>query len=440
MGALSGAFLCWILWNVFLSVPAADDFCYGAGAHLRGVLQNVVVEYFTWGGRYTSALLISAFAGADALLLHHYYIVPLVILALNFFAVRHFLSGVKLKTGAMLLFFFVMLMATFRMRESLFWLSGAATYGVACALFLVLITEEWRQFIGAVQLNWQRTLLLSLASVLLASFNETVMLAHITLLFPLLCVALATKKNRAISWVMAAAIAGALISGLAPGNFLRAGLTPHNTSILLAAWTSLLLLLKKCVLPMLVSVILFSCIFWMCRIRRQFTFTRNQAFGFCVFLFLALWASIFARAYVLNELGPERARTIDFLLVNLIGFFLATQLYQRGRAIAEEQSRPVIAGMMTCALVATLAGLIFASSQTWKPLVDDMQESARLRNLMSARQELVSNAKGQMLVVEAYKQDEKPITFFNDIKADPKQWENGCYASYFGLKEISTRE
>ena len=436
---LAVAFLGWVLWNALQAIPAVDDFCYGAGAHERGVVQNVVVEYFTWGGRYTAAFLISAFAGADTLLFHYYYLVPLTILALNFLAVRHFLSSVGLKTKVMLLLFFVVIMATFRMRESLFWLSGGATYGVSCALFLALIAEEWRIFTGAVQLRGQRTLVLSIASILLASFNETVMLAHITLLFPLLVVSMATKNNRAVAWIMAAAIAGALISGLAPGNFLRAGLTPHNANVLVAALVSLKLLVIKYALPMLVSVFMFRCLLWFCRVRREFSFTRNQAFAFCLFLLLALWASIFARAYALDELGPERARTIDFLLVNLIGFFVATQFYQRSRTKSEEQARPIIAGLISCVFIAAMAGLVLAPNLTWRPLLDGMQESMRLRDLITARLNIASAAKGQALVVEAYKQDQKPITFFNDIKEDPKQWENGCFVNYFGLKEIRSK-
>lgn len=436
---LAVGFLGWILWNALLAIPAVDDFCYGAGAHERGVIQNVVTEYFTWGGRYSAAFLISAFAGADTLLFHYYYLVPLTILALNFFAVRHFLCSVDLKTKAMLLLFFVIVMTTFRMRESLFWLSGGATYGVSCALFLALIAEEWRIFTGAVQLRWQRTLVLSVASILLASFNETVMLAHVTLLFPLFVVSLVTKNNRAIAWIMAAAIVGALISGLAPGNFLRAGLTPHNTNVLLAAWISLKLLVIKYALPILVSVLMFRCLLWLCRVRKEFSFTRHQAITFCLFFLLALWASIFARAYALNELGPERARTIDFLLVNLIGFFAATQLYQRSRTRSEDQPRPIIAGVISCVFAAAIAGAVFAPHLTWKPLLDGMQESARLRDLITARLNIASSAKGLALVVEPYTQDQKPITFFNDIKDDPKQWENGCFAKYFELKEIRTK-
>jgi hypothetical protein len=427
------------LWNAVLAIPAVDDFCYGAGAHERGVIQNVVIEYFTWGGRYSAAFLISAFAGADTLLFHYYYLVPLTILALNLLAVRHFLSSVDLKTKTILLLFFVILMTTFRMRESLFWLSGGATYGVSCAIFLTLIAEEWRIFTGAVQLRWKRTLVLSIASILLVSFNEAVMLAHVTLLFPLVVVAVATKNNRAVAWILAATIVGTLISGLAPGNFLRAGLTPHNTNVLVAAWVSFKLLAIKYALPTLVSILMFRCLLWFCRVRRDFAFTRNQAFAFCLFLLLALWASIFARAYALNELGPERARTIDFLLVNLIGFFVATQLYQRSRARSENQSRPVLAGLISCALVATIAGAVFAPQQTWRPLLDGMQESVRLRDLITARLNLAGSARGQALVVDAYIQDQKPITFFNDIKEDPKQWENSCFAKYFDLKEVRTR-
>ncbi|MFJ2986885.1 DUF6056 family protein [Collimonas sp. NPDC087041] len=429
-------FLLWILWNAFHAIPAADDFCYGFGARTRGVLQNVVTEYLTWGGRYTPAFLIGVFAVSDELLLHHYYIVPLLILALNFLAVRHFLSVTGVRSAAFTLLFFVLLMATFRMRESLFWLAGGATYGIACALFLALIAEELRIFKGNFALSTKRVAVLSLASVLLASFNETVMLAHIALLFPLVICCFVRKTHRATAFILAAAIIGAIISASAPGNFLRAATMPQHINVLLAAAVALKLILLKYVASFLVSLLLFYCVFAITRPRKEIAFSRRFVVGFSVFLFFALWASIFARTFVMNDLGPERARTIDFMLVNVLGFLVAAYLHARPRPAKATRRKSLMAGGLVVGIIAVVASFALYPNHTWRPVVEGLTASADLQSLMLARFDAAKRAKGVALEVAGYVHEPKPITFFNEIKANPAEWENVCFSQYFGLTEV----
>ncbi|AMO98507.1 putative membrane protein [Collimonas arenae] len=429
-------FLLWILWNAFHAIPAADDFCYGFGARTRGVFQNVVTEYLTWGGRYTPAFLIGAFAVSDKVLLHYYYIVPLLILTLNFLAARHFLSVVGIKNAAFTLLFFVLLMVTFRMRESLFWLAGGATYGIACALFLTLIAEELQIFRGNSVLSTKRVAILSLASVLLASFNETVMLAHIALLFPLMICCFVRKTHRAVAFVLAAAIAGAIISGAAPGNFLRAATMPQHINVLLAAAVALKLILLKYVASFLVSLLLFYCVFAITRPRKEIAFSRRFVVGFSVFLFFALWASIFARTFVMNDLGPERARTIDFMLVNVLGFLVAAYLHARPRPAKTTKRKSLMAGGLVVGIIAVVASFALYPNHTWRPVVEGLTASADLQSLMLARFDAAKRAKGGALEVAGYVHEPKPITFFNEIKANPAEWENVCFSQYFGLTEV----
>ncbi|WP_211462603.1 DUF6056 family protein [Collimonas silvisoli] len=434
--AIGAIFLLWIFWNAFHAIPSADDFCYGFGARSRGVFQNVVTEYLTWGGRYTPAFLIGAFAVSDQVLLRHYYVVPLLILALNFMAARHFLSVAGIKSGAFVLLFFVMLMATFRMRESLFWLAGGATYGVSCALFLTLIAEELRIFRGNLVISKKRIALLSLASVFLASFNETVMLAHIALLFPLTIYCISQKANKAVVFILVAAIIGAIISAAAPGNFLRAATMPQHINVLLAAWSALRLILLKYVASFLVSLLLFYCFFAIIRPRKEIEFSRRFIFGFSTFLFLALWASIFARTFVLNDLGPERARTIDYMLVNVLAFLIATHLHTQRRAINMAKRKSVMAGTLFVGTVALIMSFIFLPNHTWRPIVTGIAASAELKSVMSARFDAAKQAKGKVLEAAGYTKEPKPITFFNEIKTNPKEWENVCFAQYFELTEV----
>lgn len=429
-------FLLWIFWNAFHAIPSADDFCYGFGARTRGIFQNVVTEYMTWGGRYTPAFLIGAFAASDKVLLHYYAVVPIFILIVNFLAVRHFLSTMNIKSGAFTLLFFVMLLATFRVRESLFWLAGGATYGIACALFLALIAEELRIFRGSFPLSDKRLAALSLGSLLLASFNETVMLAHIAMLLPLTLYCFAKKSNKAVAWMLAAAIIGALISGLAPGNFLRAATAPQHVNVLLAAANALLLIFSKYLAPLLVSVLLFFCLLALFKPRREDELPSRIIFGALIFLFFALWASIFARTFTLNDLGPERARTIDFMLVNVAAFLIALHLHARHHFTGTARRKSVIAVVLWLSMAAVALCLVFYPSRTWRPVIEGMQAAADLKALTAARFDVAKKAQGTALEVTGYTHEPRPITFFNDIKANPAEWENACFSQYFELKEV----
>lgn len=438
---LTGAFclFAWIAWNAWHAIPAVDDFCYGHGAQQRGLWSNVVFEYFNWGGRFAATILISAFAGAQSLLLDHYYVVPLTILLLNLLAAWYFLGAVGLRSLAFYVLFCMMLMTTFRMRESLFWLSGGATYGTACALLLVLMAQEWKIYAGAVEAQGIRILWLALGGFLLAGFNEVASLVHLTLVV-LLSGSLLLRQRRATLYLLAAlaALAGTLVAGLAPGNFARAASKAHDTSLVSALLMSLSLLVRKYAATVVLHSLIFFVLLWACRVTPG---TRPQGLRPAVLigvLLLALWAAIFPRAYALNELGPERSRTIDFLLVNVMAMVVALWLNGK-RSARDDIARPVVAGLLGLVLLAALGSAILMPKATILPLLNEMQESAALRRLMEERFVSVQQSDHQSLVVKAYTHEPKPITYFNDVLADPRQWENVCFADYFHLKEVSAR-
>jgi peptidoglycan/LPS O-acetylase OafA/YrhL len=190
----------------------------------------------------------------------------------------------------------------------------------------------------------------------------------------------------------------------------------------------------------LVSLLLVYCFFALVKPRREIAFPARVVFGFSVFLVLALWASIFARTFVLNDLGPERARTIDFMLVNAMAFLIAAHLHARRRPADQQKRKSALAGALFAGVtVLVVAGFIFYPSHTWRPVVEGMTASADLKSLLSARFAAAGQARGKSLEVAGYTHEPKPITFFNEIKASPAEWENVCFARYFGLTEVRLR-
>lgn len=440
MGMIAGAagFLIWVLINAIYAIPAADDFCYGYGAQLRGVVQNVVHEYFNWGGRFSATIIMGAFAVSSELLLKHTYLVPLTVLLLNLLAARHLFQTMEISNKAVFLFFFAMLIATFRMRDSMFWLAGAATYGVACAIFLVLVAEEYRIFVRAFAPSRARVAVLSVAAFILSGFNETVMLAHISLLLPLCAFCFVRKQGRVVAWILAAAIIGGAISALAPGNFIRPSHLTSHPSLFLAAWTALKIVGAKYLISFVLSLLLFRLVLALFPAPQQTGFSSRQVTAFSVFMFFALWGSIFARTYALNEIGPERTRTIDYMLINGAAFIIACQWSAQRAAAAKGVSR-ILVGSVSGVLILVLVSFVAVPQHTWQSWVSSTSAGMDLRRLMDDRFALVRQGGSDSFEVAAYTYEPRPINFFGDIKPDPKEWENMCFSQYFGIKEIRTK-
>jgi hypothetical protein len=213
-------------------------------------------------------------------------------------------------------------------------------------------------------------------------------------------------------------------------------MSQQHINVLLAAGISLRLILVKYVASFLVSLLLFYCISAIIKPRREIELSPRFIATFSVFLFLALWASIFARTFVLNDLGPERARTIDFMLVNVLAFLIATQLHARNRSPNTAKRKSVMAGTLLVTVVVATLSFAFYPNRTWGPIVDGIAASADLKSVMSARFDAAKQAKGRSLEVVGYTHEPKPITFFNEIKASPAEWENVCFSQYFGLTEV----
>ncbi|WP_230347446.1 DUF6056 family protein [Methylobacillus methanolivorans] len=444
-------FLAWVLWNAFQAIPAVDDFCYGYGGKLNGVLGNVIDVYQHWSGRYTATFLITLFGGSERTLLHYYFLVPLSILLLNIYAVRRLLSVFCEDRLIIWLGVSALLLAFFQMRQSLFWLAGGATYGIASGIFLLLIAEEFKILVGRVPATTKRLTALCAGTILLAGCNEGAMLAHIALLLPLALLHYTTHQSKKMLWVLAAAILAALVAGAAPGNFARASIMHEHLGVFQAVWLSLVMIVRRYLLALVLLIVVFHIFF------RLFPSTKpapavapSYKLVFVLLLFFALWAGIFARAYVMGDLGPSRTRTQDFMLIILMAFCMTRYGHFKwglgGRVDhpgkPQNASQPAVWGivMVTMVSLVLLGAYIRYPNQSWGQVMGDVRASAELRQFMDQRFFQVSQAgKSSSLEVDAYAAPRKPITFFSDITPDTQQWENTCFSNYFGLQQILTK-
>jgi hypothetical protein len=442
-----GICLLWICLNAMNSIPAVDDFCYGARAIQIGMFQAVANEYDSWGGRYSSTLVMSAFAQSRALT-EAYFLVPFAIMLANLLATRHFLVTMSIRDTYYQFVFFMIVISVFSFRESIFWLAGGVTYGIAAAIFLVLIAEEIKLLLDCLADRKNPTPLkiglLGVSTFILAGLNETAMIAHIALLGQIFLL-LAFKKRKSsviyiIGGILLIAVAGALIVKYAPGNLARANsLEPRyllrsiakSFSWIFERYTHLF------VMTLLVcysSLIIFSP-------QRKFVLTKTEFRTVFSMLFVTLWASLFSRAYVLNGSGPSRTHTIDLMLLSLAAFITAWHIYtvDKEAVLQSQKLKPIWFSFVGIFLVVMVLRP-GADNLSFGETLASLKYSGPLKKFMAERFELARTGKGSVLAVRDFPAKTRSVTFFDDIQQDPKDWRNICFANYFQLKSVQLQD
>ena len=444
-----GIVLAWIAVQAFYTVPSVDDFCYGNRGLHGGAIATVIDEYFGWGGRYTDIFIITEFGSHPTLLLHYYFICPFTILVANFFASRHFLKKTGVVCCRFTFIFFVLLVSSYSLRQTLFWLSGSITYGLSNALFITLVGEVFALFSEGAAHAKGRIVILSAAAFILAGFNETIMIAHVVLLLCLLygCFMRDHKINRPLATILILAMIGAIIVYLAPGNSIRSEHFPHPY-IIVAAIKSFFWVFWRYGIFYLPTVIIFYCALALFSPEMKKTPPYFTAIYLHLSLFVALWASAFARFFTKSSSGPDRTRTVDYAIVTLLSFMTALYLYQKRK----DDIRSALATLQGIKLLPHAYILLVGTFLTFnlRPVMDplviktalhDIQYAASLKKYMRERFEIVTtNPKGELLQLPDFPEKTQALTYFDDITENPDDWRNVCFASYNGLSKVALRK
>ncbi len=447
--ALCVASVAWAALNSLFTFPYADDFCYGARASRLGALASVADEYLHWGGRYTATFLLSLFSENRRVLLDAYWLIPIAVIVSTALATLRLMRTLGLRDPVTAALATATLVSACSWSESVYWLAGGFTYGLACALLLALLALELELLWNGLRPSGTTIGTAMLGAFLLSGFNETVMLVHLALLALMILRAARQGAGRATLvplalWLLAALV-GALVVLLAPGNSVRSAEFPAR-DLAMAMFHTSEWLLERYALPLLGTVLMFRLLLG---VRPRDWATRWPAAQLAegaVLMLAGTWVSIFTRAYAISDFGPYRARTVDFMLLTVAGLLLA-MLWVRPRTQAAALSMTGRDSTLKRGWVAALIVLLFAlhpgPDGSWAMVAARMVPMRSYAQYMTQRLTTAEAGRDSSVGVPSYRLPAGarhglavPVTLRADISADPQAWQNLCVSRYFGLRAI----
>jgi hypothetical protein len=442
---MSIAILLWLTWSATSAVPHADDFCYGMISHAQGILQNVIASYQAVNGRYASTLLVATLTNYPDLVTHYLFFVPWAILLILAITVHRFLHSIDVRGLGFYFLTMVFIVGCLHWWETILWLTGGVTYSVSFAILLWLFSQEIAWFGEYKKPNLLSIIFVGFSSIILAGFNETVMVAHLGFLS--CCLFGLWIKGRARSLliiflvIFLCALVGALIVKFAPGNTIRAQ-TYAAPNAIFALIKSFLYLLDVGTIPLLVATGFFLCALHLFAVKPSRLLSKSLLWQLGVFFLLTTMSAIFTRVYAQGDLGPWRAQSLDYLLTAISALFFALFLYEPNKSFPWKSSHWKSNAFNLLAVLLLMALHTNPDGKWWRTLVS-MRLDAGYQNSLQPYLTKALNSPGQVLLIpnyvnsDAYKKLGKPRTMFlRDFTSDPDDWTNKCFAQFYGLHSV----
>jgi hypothetical protein len=439
--------------------PSADDFCMATGVRDVGFFQHLWNHYFEWSGRYTSNAMYALYPLIFGLFDGYPLIAGLLILCL--LGALAFALGALFRLSwrhpavllAALGILSLYLAGLRHSASSLFWMAGALSYQTSGILLLLalglIIRVKDAAAAGAARTGY--LWVLCVVILLGMGTNEINLLVMSAVMLLAAWHSLVAKQDQ-VAWLglLALTLACFALVYFAPGNSVRESTFPlrHDWgrsiegSLRMGSWS----LLAWMGVPLFVvgSLLTPFAVLGLARIStRRFTLSRRLLWMLAgitlgtplVLQFPAWWAMG----------GWPPPRSVDaiffvFLLcwLTLVGAlslrFLPAQKLFADNGRATRMTQWLVAGL-TCALLLSL-GYNGRLNRAWQ----DLTESASpFHAQMMNRHRLIADARsrGEFTVVLPPLQGEAPRSiYFNDIRPNPRDWRNICYAQYFGLHSV----
>lgn len=442
---MSIATLFWLTLSALSAVPHADDFCYGMISHAQGILKNVIVSYQAVNGRYASTLLVATLTNYPVLVTHYLFLVPWTILLILAVTVHRLLHSIDVRGFGFYLLTMVFMVGCLHWWEAILWLTGGVTYGVSFAILLWLFSQEIGWFGEYKKPNPPSVIFVGFSSIILAGFNETVMVAHLGFLSCCLIGLWIKGRARSLLIVFAiiflCALVGALIVKLAPGNTIRAQ-TYAPPNAIFALIKSLLYLVDVCTIPLIVATGFFLCTLHLFAVRPSRFLSKSLMWQLGIFFLLTTLSAIFTRVYAQGDLGPWRAQSLDYLLIAMSALFFALFLYEPNKGFPWRSSHWKSNAFTLIVVLILMALHANPDGKWWRSLVS-MRLDAGYQNSLQPYLSKALSSPGQALVIpsyvhsDAYKKFGKPHTMFlRDFTSDPDDWTNKCFAQFYGLHSV----
>jgi Family of unknown function (DUF6056) len=443
LGLFSLVVIVAILWQGFYAFPNADDFCFASQGRDYGAFAAASNTYLNWTGRFTSSFLIALFGAQGALFLDAYFILPASVLLLVIGSCYRTFAIVGIKNKLAIFVLATVLLSGFSWRETVLWLSGAGTYALGCVAAIFLWGQYWSVAFTTRPGGWPRIVILALATLLAAGFNEPLMLAQIVVIATMLVIVCRTQRklSKPLLLFLMVAMMGALAVALAPGNAQRA---THfvQPSILSAVFGSLMWLFSEHALSMVATFVALYCCTLVFDIRITSTVDRSVARHLAFGFLLAAWAAVFARFYAVGASGPARAWTVDATLLFFAIFFLVQSV------LIEKADAPAGLELPTSSVTLFLISAFFLAL-AMRPTPDNpmlrtsigaAKYAKKLSAHMNSRFETLRRASADdVLVFDDYPDKNKALTSFLDFSTNPNEGQNVCAAGYFKVKSVALR-
>jgi len=444
--------------------PSADDFCMITGVRQDGFFPHLWHHYLEWSGRYAGnafyAIYLLVFGISDGYQLMPVLLIFLLLLSTAFFLSSLFRVGIRTPTIVLMstVFVTVFLSGMRDLASSLYWTAGALTYQSANIFLLTMLGLMIRLNVRQVESKKMSGIFIALITVVIAGIgtHETNMLVVVVLLFISFMYQLQFGWYKARLWLLLLilSVICSSVVFLSPGNIVRESTFPLRHDFFYALNGSLNMGFKTLGIwlssPLLITSTLLMPFAVNNLYQRSSKRLEISTLQIIVLIFTSLSVPFvlqFPAWWAMGGWPP--ARTVDaiyfvFVLSWLSTVGALTLCYKDNVNILSNNKKG--SGIKT--VVLSIGAILFVASIATNSKVlraanDLIYRAEPYQEYMHERYSLIEDASAEnnlTLTVPEYSGKYPRSIYFNDIRRDPRDWRNVCYAEYFGLQGISRRK
>ena len=431
-----------------------------AGVRDEGFFIHLWHHYFDWSGRYTGNALYAAypliFGLFEGYALIAVLLIVLLYLSMVFLIASVFRLGVKDKIIWLvaLVFICVYLLGIRHSASSLYWMAGALTYQSAHILLLLslAVIVRLRNCARPDSGCYRWFFLLAFLIVLGTGTNEISMMVLLTVSGLALLDAIVLRDRKLLGWALLflLAILCCCVVYFSPGNTIRESTFPLRHDWLrsirgsvdmgswsLLVWTGNPIFITTTLLTPFAAAVLYH------KSGRMFKITSLQLFILVLITLLSPFVLQFPAWWAMGGWPPPRSVDAIFFIFILSWMSLLVALTIRfipENWILSTEGKFQFRASVLFFLASILFVMSVSISAKLNTALQDLRHHAKpFKEYMAQRHAVIeqSRQQGMYAVTVPAPEIEMPKSiYFNDIRADWRDWRNACYAQYFRLNAI----
>jgi hypothetical protein len=435
----------------FYNTPLADDFTYAFRLLDKGLFESQTFWYRNWTGRYLATLLIST----NPVYLKWetgVIIIPIAIISTFAVSLYYFITsfGVLKLTSSKIIVFTLVLMVYFSnlatISEAFYWIASTYTYTFGTILFLFCWGYIIRVYRGTYRAKFISYLFILLLVAALTGTNELLIFYHVYISFLLFLYVFLKDKNKLVlvSVVLIFSVGFALLSLLAPGNFVRQkAIGEESVSLFKIVYQTIYVALRVW-LPHYI----FNIPFILALVSFLYFLGKERWNGIAdmrlkihpIYLFVLLLGG-----YVFTYLPQTLAHTSEaraynfsyftFLLAVIISLVYSAVYYDINQYASKIRNGSVLSNLSLIFVLAVI--LIFPKSNIIQAYKDVYSKDAKCYfDELTFRHKFLSQNQGKRLVYISPLTCHPKSLFHVDVSPQVKHWTNSGYELYFRIDTV----